>query len=402
MHRSSWRLTKLYAKYIEPWSFCGRRMRRLRRADQGIDHALTKLSIYLGQTGACSSVGCVQLIRRYDNVYHRMRHGNLVQPSDKRMSPKLKCLLSSTLQAIDLRDHFQNMDYLALLRRTSANFVREATRSGRLGFQVQEFHPANYTVDILAIHRSKKWRSFGPVLDAFLMRLRDLGGAPAHFKHIEPPACAYHWEKMIGVFLPCPGHLQGALQTNQQLVGYARVCRIGNTVSYRDFIGHANYVREGVMKQLHLYVMQWLLDRTDPCVQGVDQLTYGAVERGGDGLYAWKKRALFEPYFVALEEQQLPHDFNPAEYLRLNPDLKERQSDLAAHYLWHGRVEKRLYKTEVPADFDPIEYLALNPDLQCSARDADVHYTRHGRHENRPYRIRTDRVHPAVGHMSYG
>jgi hypothetical protein len=43
------------------------------------------------------------------------------------------------------------------------------------------------------------------------------------------------------------------------------------------------------MKQLHLPILEWLLERSDPLVQGIEQITYGAVERGSDGLYFWKK-----------------------------------------------------------------------------------------------------------------
>jgi hypothetical protein len=137
-------------------------------------------------------------------------------------------------------------------------------------------------------------------------------------------------------------------------------------------------------------------------VQGIEQITYGAVERGSDGLYFWKKKALFKPYLASVEPQRLPLDFKAEEYLRLNPDVKGSRADLEAHYVWHGRAEKRLYKVAVPSDFDPVQYLALNPDVQCGVREADVHYTLHGRGENRPYRDASDGAHPVVGPMSYG
>jgi hypothetical protein len=57
---------------------------------------------------------------------------------------------------------------------------------------------------------------------------------------------------------------------------------------------------------------------------------------------------------------------------------------------------------DVPSDFDPVQYLALNPDVQCGVPEADVHYTLHGREENRPYRDASDGAHPVVGPMSYG
>lgn len=228
---------------------------------------------------------------------------------------------------------------------------------------------------MLAIHRSAKVRSFGVFFDAFLLRLDHLGGSPQRYAEIEPPQCTQHWEKVFGVFLPHSGYHQGMLRTDQQLVGYARLHRIGNTVAIRDFIGHAEHVKNGVLKLLHLHTLEWLLERVDPLVLGVDQITYGAVEHGGDGLYFWKKKALFKPFFATVELQSVPSDCSATQYLRLNPDLEGLAIDLEAHYLWNGRVEGRLYKIDVPPDFDPVQYSAMNPDLPFGVSDADVHRT---------------------------
>lgn len=393
--------TFLYAnfnRYWEPWHYAPRWRRR-----EGSDVAqeselLPSVSIRLGQTGACGCAACVPLIRRYDLAYGKLRSPHRTSPE----AAKLKFRSSATLHTIPFMQYARYADYQTAMRRESGNFMRDAARAKRAGYRVQDVQLANYSPDILAIHRSAKLRSFGVYLDAFLMRLEHLGGLPQHYAEIAPPQCTQHWEKLIGVFLPKAGYRQGALQTEQQLVGYARLYRIGNTVAYRDFIGHAEHVSHGVMKQLHLHILEWLLERSDPLVQGIEQITYGAVERGSDGLYFWKKKALFKPYLASVEPQRLPLDFKAEEYLRLNPDVKGSRADLEAHYVWHGRAEKRLYKVAVPSDFDPVQYLALNPDVQCGVREADVHYTLHGREENRPYRAASDGAYPVVGPMSYG
>lgn len=101
------------------------------------------------------------------------------------------------------------------MRRISGNFMREAARSKRSGYYVQELKLENYTPDVLAIHRSAKVRSFGVFFDTFLLRLDHLGGSPQRYVEIEPPQCTQHWEKVLGVFLPQSGYHQGMLRTDQ-------------------------------------------------------------------------------------------------------------------------------------------------------------------------------------------
>lgn len=45
---------------------------------------------------------------------------------------------------------------------------------------------------------------------------------------------------------------------------------------------------------------------------------------------------------------ELPDDFDPAEYLVLNPDVKKASVDPIAHYLTYGIIEKRIYKGAAP------------------------------------------------------
>lgn len=50
------------------------------------------------------------------------------------------------------------------------------------------------------------------------------------------------------------------------------------------------------------------------------------------------------------------------------------------------RAEGRFHKIDVPPDFDPVQYLAMNPDLPFEASEADLHYMRNGQSEKLPYR----------------
>ena len=98
----------------------------------------------------------------------------------------------------------------------------------------------------------------------------------------------------------------------------------------------------------------------------------------------------------------LPSDFDPATYLRLNPDVAAAEDDPAKHYVTHGLREGRRYKDEdhsgqppmvpLPSDFDAAEYLRLNPDVAAAGTDAVTHYLRHGMNEGRMYREPSYRV----------
>lgn len=69
---------------------------------------------------------------------------------------------------------------------------------------------------------------------------------------------------------------------------------------YRDFIGHGAYVDQGIMKHLHVQLTRWVLEPDNPLTQGVEYFNYGVVERGGNGLFFWKKKGLFAPYLATV------------------------------------------------------------------------------------------------------
>jgi glycosyltransferase involved in cell wall biosynthesis len=98
-----------------------------------------------------------------------------------------------------------------------------------------------------------------------------------------------------------------------------------------------------------------------------------------------------------LQVDQLPLDFDARGYLELNPDLAEKQINPFEHYLLVGQWEGRTYKDEeqgeawnpasqLPADFDPEEYRRVNPDLANFTGNLTTHFLLHGIKEFRRYR----------------
>lgn len=90
--------------------------------------------------------------------------------------------------------------------------------------------------------------------------------------------------------------------------------------------------------------------------------------------------------------KKLPIDFNPNTYLLLNEDVSLSKMDPFVHLKKYGINEDRTYKKDqnfslkfnfinnLPIDFDPEVYLRINFDVKM---DPIEHYKKYGRDENR-------------------
>ncbi|TNC15279.1 glycosyltransferase [Methylobacterium terricola] len=103
---------------------------------------------------------------------------------------------------------------------------------------------------------------------------------------------------------------------------------------------------------------------------------------------------------AAMSSDGLPKGFDGATYLRLNPDVAAAirwDFQAALHYLAHGRAEGRPYAdtsqaaaagTGLPRGFNLASYLVCNPDIAeaiPATADRLAHYIEHGRAEKRNY-----------------
>lgn len=279
-------LSKWYTQQLEPLWFRRRRPKRLQSFSPAVVQALLPVA-QLQLQG--SQGGESPLIRRYQRYYQQFLHAGRPQHGGIAM-------------LLPLHQYSDAAAFNRQLKKNAGNFWREADKAHRAGLIAQPFMSANYTPDLLAIRRSRKIRAFGPVLDAFTLRLADLGGAPVGLQQLQLPVQAEHWDLYVGVFRPLAGYQQGAVTTDQQLMAYARLHRIGNMLRYAELMGHAQYQRHGVMSLLHQQVVELLLTRQTPWLQGIEYLSYGALEQGSDGLIFWKRKAQFLPHLLAPDE----------------------------------------------------------------------------------------------------
>lgn len=295
---------------------------------------LPVMSVDCEEDFGCSNEFCHHLKQIYGGFYSRLYKIDCEEDQNNRL----------TMHGIDLT-HYQNFyQYKNELGRRSSFFLRHVKKAAKSGYFVELFNPKNHSIDMVNIHRSLKIRSFGLMMDAWLIKPERFGGVPDRFSPMHEPDCVQHWEQYMGVFINQPGYLQGSIIVNKRLVGYARLHRIGNMLAYKDFIGDGQFVNDGVMKLLHTQIIEWILTSPNQWVAGICNVAHGSIERGSEGLFFWKKKALFSPYKVKMNQLELPADFDAKLYLSLNPDVRHSRLTPAEHYKIHGRHENRLYQ----------------------------------------------------------
>ena len=340
-------LYRLYARQVEARAFRWRLSKRLLFYQVQSPDRLPVMTVkcFGSLQEEADHSACTDFMCAHGGFFSRL-YGTttaLVQNQPPRLRPNVATF---TMHGIALEQYKDFQQYKRALGKRSSFFLRHANKALKAGFSVQAFSAANHSADMVAIRRSMKIRSFGVMSDAWRAKVEQFGGLPLQWTHPAATRCTQHWERFFGIFTARPGYKQGALVVDQQLVGYARLHRIGNMLTYRDFIGDGRFLGAGVMKLLHLHIMQWLLDSGDADAVGIENFAYGSIERGGQGIFFWKKKALFAPYRVNIIEFALPDDFNSQQYLELNRDVALAGHDAARHYQDHGQYEKRLYRRD--------------------------------------------------------
>lgn len=201
---------------------------------------------------------------------------------------------------LDLSRCGSRAGFEALLRQRSRRTLPKICHAQRLGYLAERFALPMHVHDVHAVKTSMAVRSGGPALARWLLKPAHIASPAAGPMPVPVPACATHWTTWWGVFLPEPGHHNGALRTDRRLVAYVKLTRCADVVHYLDIMGHKDHLPHGVMPFMHAAIVNWLLDAAEPCAAGVRAVWYGALEHGGPGLLTWKKRAGFEPVRVTL------------------------------------------------------------------------------------------------------
>lgn len=258
---------------LEPWQSAARKS-RLRDFDLHPSAALPVARIRPEAPHRCDHPLCGLLIA--DAIRFHGRNAPL--PGFRRWGVPTAMLL-------DMERYPTPDIYLrAVSKRSHGNIPRAAKKAARLGITCAPIRPESYMASIAAIGNSKRFRSGGPVLSAWLRptpAIADTQEPPS------PPPCPSHWTMAWGAFVQ--------EESGPRLVAHLSLRRVGDLCRTHDIMCHGDYLQAGAMKLLFLETVRWLLDRQAPETQGLRWLMYGAMEHGSPGLHEWKRLMCFEP-----------------------------------------------------------------------------------------------------------
>ncbi len=189
------------------------------------------------------------------------------------------------------------------------NAVRAALRATKLGYYSKFFNFRSYVPDIVAISRSAPVRGGRPMTH-YERTVADYGGYPQRIDPEHIPDQAAVWVRYFGVFRRTPGHRQGDVVSDEQLLAYISLRRCGDYALYSVILGHADHLADGIMYKMHLDLVSLalkardrLFDEADASLRslrGIRYLMYSAYYQR-PGLLLWRKRMLFEPLYMKFD-----------------------------------------------------------------------------------------------------
>jgi hypothetical protein len=271
-------LMRSYYRYVEPIQIAWRKRSRMGRFGIESLHEIACGEIDLASSSPYCVPVCAEIVEA-----HRVYLAKYLFCDGRTISRLWRGI--PLVINLDLYPDFES--YVGRLRRR----WKEVQKADQRGFHCRPIDRNLDRFELFEIDTSRKFRSGGPVIAAFLRRPPARASAETARGEPVPSGCPLHWYSEWGVFSP-----EGAHQRSDgRLVGYLFLKRVGNVVRLTSLMGHGAYLADGVVKLLFAKAMRWLVTREDPSVRSIRYLHYGAIEHGGAGLVAWKQRFGFEP-----------------------------------------------------------------------------------------------------------
>lgn len=275
-------LTNRFHRMIDP---CGAVLRKGRLRQYGLEPGarLPVTILNTGFPGSCTDSACIDLIADTERFHaiNRSREGIL------RWTAR-------TAMILDVWQFTDGDEYRkAVSRRSKGNIAREEAQARRNGIFCTAIRPESYATSIEEIAASKRFRSGGPMLAAWIGPARK---PPDCEEPPQPPACPYHWTMAWGAF--------ETGEERPKLIAHFSLRRVGDMCRVFHIMRHGDYLKTGAMKLLYFHVLDWLISRSDREAIGVRWLMYGATEHGSVGLNDWKRRMLFTPCNLAFANDE--------------------------------------------------------------------------------------------------
>ena len=169
--------------------------------------------------------------------------------------------------------------------------LRQANKAVKKGYVFKQVNPKCYIEDIVGINLSTPQRAGKEMTTPYRRSIEELADYASNAPEYQSSVCNTHWDRWWGVFQ----------SDSDQMVAYARIRRNGNFVLYAQWLGHFEFLKDGIMNGLHVSILNWLCEHSNPVVSGLEFVVYAAWHSGDGGLQSWKKRCGFEPSWLVMD-----------------------------------------------------------------------------------------------------
>lgn len=200
-----------------------------------------------------------------------------LKPGDTCREPKDWEEVIRTNQPLAACDLHICRDPFVMMNATARNLSRKAARAGFTARHLTWAERTPYLEQIAAVNTSAEIRQGRPMSEGY--RLAPVPySSPAH---------------------PCPSHsstFHAVFEPGGVLVGYISGNHAGELSAASQILGHASYLKDGIMYLLWTHFVQFCIDRDTRFV------VYGHWNSGTPGLVQWKRNVGLSPYLFHLKK----------------------------------------------------------------------------------------------------
>lgn len=178
----------------------------------------------------------------------------------------------------------------------NATYRYDARKASQNGFWVEEFSKQNFISDIHDINVSAPERSGKPLSESYKKTVEEMGGNPSNFLKLGEVVCPRHWDAWFGVFVEADKRIfDTGLELTKRLVAYSNVRRNGDLIQLNLIMGHADFLKQNVMKLLISQIFTQFATDAEPRFSDALAIFYAGYYQGGAGLQKFKRYCGFAP-----------------------------------------------------------------------------------------------------------
>ena len=210
---------------------------------------------------------------------------------------------------LDLDRHHSFTAYLSECKRVATLSPSRGHLTMDKRYFADFFNYRTFLPDIVSINTSAPERDGRPMPTRYFRSVEDLGGFPRSAEPEKPPLNSFTWMRHFGLFRQSPGHSEGEVIVDKELLAYITLRRCGAFALYTTMIEHAAHLDSGVIETMHLRLVKYLFDNrrskkmrmTDRSIHGLRYIFCGRYFHQADRTRLFMERMLFNPGFFQME-----------------------------------------------------------------------------------------------------